>query len=483
MRPSIRLLGELVNTPLMAHPRKAAAVYTAVRAAMQLPGMDLPNYPEAHRIDALHRPAANASAFIGSQPVSADDTSWMRREPYRLQDGVAIITTTGSLVNRGAWIGDDGSGLTSYEGTKFQFQRAANDSRVKAIIADVETPGGQAIGAMELAQVVREVAKIKPVYAIANGMAASAGYAMISGATRIIVTPSGMVGSIGVVMLHLDQSEMLADAGIKPTFIIAGDHKVDGNSLQPLTDAVRDELRDEVKSTYELFLQTVAAGRGTRTTADQARATQARMFMGQAAVDAHLADAVGTFEEVLAEATAKARRSGGSVGSRSQGMTQLGIDNQGQQTALPAPAPAASPPAGTFTQADLDRAVAEATARATSTATTAAQTRLDTILASPDVAGRERAATAFAALNPTASADAVIAYVKEHVPLASAAATVPGIAARAAATNVGQVSGAPSTANPANPGGLANTEDEAIKTGWAAAQAAQQTRFKPTTKR
>ena len=92
------------------------------------------------------------------------------------------------LINRGAFIGSY-SGETSYEGIKHQLARAGADSRVKSLILDLDTPGGEANGAFEAAQAVREVAARKPVIAIANGMAASAGYALASGATRIIAAP------------------------------------------------------------------------------------------------------------------------------------------------------------------------------------------------------------------------------------------------------------------------------------------------------
>jgi ClpP class serine protease len=100
-------------------------------------------------------------------------------------------------------------------------------------------------------------------------------------------------------MCHFDYSELLADAGIKPTFIFAGDHKVDGNPYEPLPEAVRADYQREIDAFYELFLETVAAGRGDRLTSARAKATEARVLMGVDAVKAGLADDVATLDETI----------------------------------------------------------------------------------------------------------------------------------------------------------------------------------------
>jgi signal peptide peptidase SppA len=172
-------------------------------------------------------------------------------------------------------------------------------------LLDVDSPGGEAIGAFEVADVVREAAQEKQVVAVVNGLMASAAYAIGSAASRIVTTSSGVSGSIGVVMLHADYSHALHERGVKPTLIHAGARKVDGNPYQPLTDDVKAELKAEVDKFYDLFVSGVARGR-KRMTEKSVRETQARTFIGIDAVDAGLADSVGSFESVLADLTAKA---------------------------------------------------------------------------------------------------------------------------------------------------------------------------------
>jgi signal peptide peptidase SppA len=217
--------------------------------------------------------APRASRFYGDYPV--DPNSNGRPKPYRrTPNGKALITQVGEFVNRGAYVGAS-SGLISYEGFKYQMLTAADDERTKHIVIDQESPGGEAIGAFEAADVVRQVAALKPVTTIVNGMSCSAAYAIASASTNVVTIPTGLLGSIGVVMLHLDFSKYLQQEGVKPTFIFAGDHKVDGNPYEALPEDVRARFEAEVNSFYDEFVQTVAAGR-TRLSLDAIKATQGR---------------------------------------------------------------------------------------------------------------------------------------------------------------------------------------------------------------
>ncbi|MEY4953492.1 MAG: hypothetical protein RL299_1916, partial [Pseudomonadota bacterium] len=159
----------------------------------------------------------------------------------------------------------------------------------------------EATGMYAVAALVREVAAKKPVVAVVNDMAASAAYGIASATTEIVVSPTSMVGSIGVVLTHIDRSGEMANKGLKATFIYAGTHKVDGHPFGPLSEAVRADLQTEVAKFYDTFVGLVAVGRGEKLTENMARATEARVFLGQEAVDRGLADRVASLDAVLAE--------------------------------------------------------------------------------------------------------------------------------------------------------------------------------------
>jgi signal peptide peptidase SppA len=320
------LMAKIVNVPLMLYPHAATTIYNVLCGRFGTAPMEQDYGNESYRSiqsvvrasraalvgppDGPHfkkQPLPSASRFTGER-VKTEDGKFPAVEPYlRTPDGVALITVDGELVNRGAFVGAD-SGLVSYEGVKFQLARAARDPKARAILLDINSPGGEAIGAEEMAGAVRAAAASKPVYAVANGMAASAAYAMASGATRIFAAPSSVVGSIGVVLLHLDYSQALDKAGIAPTLIFAGAHKTTGNPVEPLSDGAAAELQADVDTFYKSFLSSVAQGRGRRLSVKAARETEARTYIGAAAVSAGLADAVGTFEDALGELSSKVVR-------------------------------------------------------------------------------------------------------------------------------------------------------------------------------
>jgi signal peptide peptidase SppA len=432
------ILARLIDAPLWAHPVKAAVVYNLIGGRLGYPPLALPDDRAAETIVAMRRRRPEASRFVGEWPISEEEGS-RRVEPFRLtRQGVGIITVSGVLINRGAFIGSY-SGETSYEGIKHQLARAAADSRVKSLILDLDTPGGEANGAFEAAQTVREAAARKPVIAIANGMAASAGYALASGATRIIAAPSAISGSIGVALLHLDFSRQLDHEGVTPTLIFEGARKMDGNPLAPLSADAEATLRGEVHRYYELFVETVTAGRGHRTSARAARDTEGRVYVGREAIDARLVDDVGTFEEVLSDLTRRAGRQGverpaAPVGAGARAARTRPMENldsmEGQETHLEA-----SPPMIGMRREEFDRTIAEARE-----AGGAAQlARIKAIGADPRVKGKEAFALRLATEAPQMSADAVGAMCE----LTPASPTRLSLAERSVETGAEAVSSAP----------------------------------------
>ncbi|KAB0269058.1 S49 family peptidase [Microvirga brassicacearum] len=295
-----------------------------LRKAFNKPLWLLPSAAETIGAFLLDRARGDQVARPMSGRLDAEPVRGRNGTMYRRQGSAAIITVEGELVNRGAWVGAD-SGLTSYEGVASQLKEAARDASVQTIVLDMESPGGEAVGAMEIASLVRKVNADKRVVAVVDGMAASAGYAIASGADEIITVPSGIVGSIGVVMLHIDQSQALADRGIKPTLIFAGAHKVDGHSFAALPENVRADFQSEIEQFYSLFVQTVAEGRRGMS-AKAVRATEARTYIGQEAVKVGLADAVGTLDDVLAGIAA--RGNGRKSYSKAKGSLKMDIEEK-----------------------------------------------------------------------------------------------------------------------------------------------------------
>lgn len=216
------------------------------------------------------------------------------------RDGtVAILPLRGVIANRMSMMGDI-SGGTSCEGFARTFQAAANDGNVKAIILDVDSPGGSVSGSSELAATIYAARRSdRPIVAQVNSLAASAAYWIASACDEIVVTPTGSVGSIGVYGVHTDLSQAMAQEGIKRTLISAGKFKVDGNPYEPLPDEVRDRMQSRVDAAYDMFVRDVARNRNVSLAAVRDGFGQGDTVDAAPAVAEGMADRVGTMEETL----------------------------------------------------------------------------------------------------------------------------------------------------------------------------------------
>ena len=302
-------------------------------------------------------------------------------------EGIAVIPVFGTLVKRAGAI-EAASGLTSYGHLEEQIMDAATDPAVRAVLLDVDSPGGEAAGVFDLSDLVYEARSLKPVWAVADEEAFSGAYAIASAAERLFVPRTGGLGAIGVVAVHVDRSARDAMEGFRTTTVYAGAAKNDLNPHETLKDGGRQTLQAEVDRLYQLFVDTVARNRGL--TADAVRATEARLFFGEDAVRAGLADEVGTMRSAFAAladtlstprsiVAASAVRPGAAItlpkptNGKEQSMNDdTVIDTTNTDGTTPtepeaadtAPAPAAAPELKTAEVVDLDAVRAEGTAEA-----------------------------------------------------------------------------------------------------------------------
>lgn len=209
---------------------------------------------------------------------------------------IAVLNISGGLVSRPMpGLCDDGP--MSYEAIGDALDSAMADPSISAVILRMDSPGGMVSGAFDLTDRIHASRGTKPIVAVVDDMAYSAGYAIASAADEIWLSRSGGVGSIGVVAYHIDQSGADAQMGVKVTPIYAGGHKVDFSPHAPLSEEAKAREQAEVDSLYALFVDSVARYRGMD--AEAVRATDAMTYTGQAAIDAGLADRLGTFRDAV----------------------------------------------------------------------------------------------------------------------------------------------------------------------------------------
>ena len=241
-----------------------------------------------------------ARKLAGDTLATPPPDALMRSDNVQITDtGIAQIPILGTLVRRSSYLGA-ASGLTSYHDIEAMAESAFADPQVKAVLLEIDSSGGEAGGVFDLAQRLRTLAQNsgKPLWAIADEAALSAAYALACAADRLWLTRTAEVGSIGVVAVHIDESAADAKAGMTYTFLHAGAHKVDGHPHAPLSEAVATDIQSDIEGLHSQFIDLVAGFR--HLSPDAIRATEARVYRGEAALAAGLADQIGTPREVLA---------------------------------------------------------------------------------------------------------------------------------------------------------------------------------------
>lgn len=211
---------------------------------------------------------------------------------------VAVLPVRGVMGYRLGTM-EEFSGGTSTERLSQALTQLRGDSSVKAIVMDFDTPGGTTNGIMEIADAVYGARGDKPIIAQVNPMAASAGYWLATQADEVVLTPSGDVGSIGVLAIHEEISKFLSENGVTETIVRSSQYKAELNPYEPLTAEARAYMQQRVDEFDAHFHDAVARGRGASVRTVREDFGRGRMLGASAAVAAGMVDRVATMEQTL----------------------------------------------------------------------------------------------------------------------------------------------------------------------------------------
>ncbi len=274
------LLGRFLDSPALVVPRAAARFESDLAAVL--------------RHD-------HAAAILSASASGNDEAFWFAPDdwrsalrPYVVRDGILQIPVKGVLLYDFPWA--FGSFATGYDYIARALDRGLSDGNVRGIGLMVYSYGGQGLGCFDLANRIYAARSLKPIKAYA-AMAYSAGYAIASAAQSITMSADSCVGSIGVVMTHVDISRMIESFGEKITFIQFGKHKTDGNSYQSLPDEVKARWQSSCDEMGARFCALVARNRGLDSAAVQA--TEAECYTANEALKLGLVDVVAPLDDAV----------------------------------------------------------------------------------------------------------------------------------------------------------------------------------------
>lgn len=256
-------------------------------------------------LDELHARVMNPQGHgLGAEDLTEQPVALTQRVPLVRGNGksVALVTFHGVVISRvPAWA--EGYGYVNPQRFAAEIRKLADDATVSTIVLSMDSPGGTVAGTVEAGDAVAYARTKKRVVAVTNDMAASAAYWVASQASEIVVTPTAITGSIGVISTHADYTKMMNTWGIVVTYVRSAAKKALGQPYEPFSAEAQAEWQQMVDAMYAQFIQAVARGRRKARAVVAEQWGSGEVWTGQAAVTAGLADRVGSLTAVLGELT------------------------------------------------------------------------------------------------------------------------------------------------------------------------------------
>jgi protease-4 len=196
-------------------------------------------------------------------------------------------------------------GETAVDDIKLQFEQAADDEKVKAVVLHVDSPGGEVTASDIIYNAVRKFRdeKKKPVVVYMGSLAASGGYYVSCGANHVIANDTTLTGSIGVIMSSFKYKQLFDKVGVEQVVFKSGKFKDMLSGSRDLTDEEREYIQKMVMQTYDKFVGIVARERNLPEDQLRSGIADGRVVSGKDALEAKLIDQLGSIEDAYVKAT------------------------------------------------------------------------------------------------------------------------------------------------------------------------------------
>ena len=177
-----------------------------------------------------------------------------------ISDGIAIVPVKGIILSEDSNDIFTGSGMGS-DTIISNLKKAKENKGVKAVILEINSPGGTVVASREVANYVKELSESKPVVAWIREVGASGAYWVASGADAIVADDMSITGSIGVISSYLEFSGLLEKYGVDYERLVAGELKDVGSPYRDLTEAERRLMNAKLSKIQDLFVKEVSENR------------------------------------------------------------------------------------------------------------------------------------------------------------------------------------------------------------------------------
>jgi len=180
------------------------------------------------------------------------------------------------------------------------FKALVGDDNVKAIVLDIDSPGGVVHGGFEFAELVYGARSLKPIIAISGTMMTSLAMLIASAAEDVFITSESVItGSIGTIANHVDISGLEKSLGIKTTPITAGKFKAIASAFAPLSVEGRADIQRQLDHVNDALVETIARFKGVSVDTVNSKMGDGKVFIGSQGIEAGLADGIIEPDELI----------------------------------------------------------------------------------------------------------------------------------------------------------------------------------------
>jgi protease-4 len=222
----------------------------------------------------------------------------VQRAVHGSNDKVALILLRGLISSSiGGNVGD-----SMVDDMRMALQQARDDENVRAVVLEVDSPGGEVTAADVIYNAVVKTRSKKPVVVYMDSLAASGGYYVSCGGKFLMANETTITGSIGVIIQTLNYEQLFNKIGLASVVFKSGKFKDMLNGARPITPEEREYIQSFVMKTYDKFLGIVARERNLPADALRVGIADGRILSGKDALADKLVDALGQIEDAFAKA-------------------------------------------------------------------------------------------------------------------------------------------------------------------------------------
>ncbi len=243
--------------------------------------------------------ASEALLYTNARPKTRFSETLVETPKQPTRDKIVHLNLDGviSSVDMGGFFA---AAMPSVDSIKQSLEQAVNDKNVKAIVLRVNSPGGEVTASDIIYNAVKKAAKEKPVVVYMDAIAASGGYYVACGATKIVASETTLTASIGVIIETLNYSDLFGKVGLSMQTFTSGAFKDSLGGARPMRDDEKAYVQNLVTQMYDRFLGIVSEARGVAKEELKNTVADGRVVTGREALAAKLVDQIGYVEDAYA---------------------------------------------------------------------------------------------------------------------------------------------------------------------------------------